>query len=156
MIAIGRLGLKIAIVQGQTPLLLSNTLLRTLKAQIDVSRQLPQSPLLIQPVPLKLNPRGLLLIDINLLSQFASPKCSIAETFVHVDTNQQFSEKTAAAAPEASAQKIILGEEPCANVTNTQSTQPAITNSSTDSFQVISNQVNPEHDINREVTGSYH
>jgi len=67
VVPIGKLGLKIAIVRGQTPLLLSNTLLRTLKAQIDVSNQLLQSPMLAQPVPLKLNPRGLFLLDVNLL-----------------------------------------------------------------------------------------
>lgn len=36
------LGLKIAIVKGETPLLLSNTLIRTLKASIDTERQASQ------------------------------------------------------------------------------------------------------------------
>eukprot|EP00435_Cladocopium_sp_Y103_P019643 s813_g4.t1 len=59
------LGLKVAIVPGQTPLLLSNTLVRTLKASIDSARQVLTSPMLHQAVPLKLSPRGLYLLDLN-------------------------------------------------------------------------------------------
>ena len=66
--AIG-MGLKVAIVPGATPLLLSNTLVRTLKASIDSARQVLTSPMFAQPVPLKLSPRGLYLLDINDLIQ---------------------------------------------------------------------------------------
>ena len=66
--AIG-LGLKVAVVPGATPLLLSNTLVRTLKASIDSAKQVLTSPMFTQPVPLKLSPRGLYLLDINDLIQ---------------------------------------------------------------------------------------
>jgi hypothetical protein len=115
VIPVGKLGLKIAIVKGQTPLLLSNTLLRTLKAQIDVSKQLLQSPMLTQPVPLKLNPRGLFLLDVNLLSKFASPQCSIAETFAHTDTSLSTNEKTESLAPAHGASRIHT--EDCSDAT---------------------------------------
>lgn len=59
------LGLKIAIVPGNTPLLLSNTLVRTLRASIDSHRQVLQSPLLSHHVPLQLSSRGLYLVDVN-------------------------------------------------------------------------------------------
>ena len=46
VIPLGNLGLKISIVKGQAPLLLSNTLLRTLQARVDVAQQLLHSPML--------------------------------------------------------------------------------------------------------------
>eukprot|EP00435_Cladocopium_sp_Y103_P068450 s167_g31.t1 len=85
VLPVGKLGLKIAVVQGQTPLLLSNTLLRTLKAQIDVAHHVLHSPLLRKPIALKLSPRGLFLLDVNELAQGASQACVFAETFAHVD-----------------------------------------------------------------------
>eukprot|EP00435_Cladocopium_sp_Y103_P070766 s168_g36.t1 len=89
VLPIGNLGLKISVVQGQTPLLLSNTLLRTLKAQVDVARHCLQSPLLTKPVKLQLNPRGLFLLDVNELAEAASPLCKVAETFVHTDHSSE-------------------------------------------------------------------
>ena len=97
VIPIGNLGLKIAIVKGQTPLLLSNTLLRTLKAQIDIERQRLCSPVLNQSVQLQLNSRGLFLVDLNELAMKASNQIRTAETFSHFDINTagQIDEKKA-------------------------------------------------------------
>ena len=88
VIPIGKLGLKIAIVPGSTPLLLSNTLLRTLKATLDIEKQVLLSPFLGEPIRLNLNNRGLFLVDVNELSMASNGKMPAAETFVHetVDT----------------------------------------------------------------------
>ena len=66
-----QLHLKIAVVQGSTPFLLSNALLRTLQAVIDTGRNTMSSKLFQKEIPLKLTDRGLYLIDLNDLCQFA-------------------------------------------------------------------------------------
>ena len=83
VIPIGKLGLKIAIVPGSTPLLLSNTLLRTLKATLDIEKQVLLSPFLGEPIRLNLNNRGLFLVDVNELSMASNGRMPAAETFVH-------------------------------------------------------------------------
>ena len=65
---LGPLQLRIAIVSGGTPFLLSNTLLRALKAKIDCMDQILTSPLLAEPVQLQLSSRGLFLVDLNELA----------------------------------------------------------------------------------------
>ena len=65
VIPIGRLKLKIAIVKGATPFLLSNTLMRALQAQIDCQSRQVTSPKLSKPVKLELTSKGLFLMDIN-------------------------------------------------------------------------------------------
>ena len=113
VIPLGNLGLKISIVQGQTPLLLSNTLLRTLKAQVDVAQQLLQSPMLKRSIRLKLNPRGLFLVDVNELAEAASQNCETAETFAHVD-NEPENEKPEMAErpPQSSPAKTSESAKP--------------------------------------------
>ena len=91
VIPIGKLRLKVAIVPGGTPFLLSNTLMRVMEAKIDCSNQTLSSKMLCKPVSLQLTGKGLFLIDVNHLVQaaqdntFADLKCegqTIAETFV--------------------------------------------------------------------------
>ena len=65
VVPIGDLLLKIAIVPGGTPFLLSNTLIRTLKATIDSCQHRLISPLLARDIPLHLNSKGLFLVDLN-------------------------------------------------------------------------------------------
>ena len=55
-VPLGPLTLRIAVVPGRTPLLLSNTLMRVLKASINMETQQLVSPLAKQPVTLKLTP----------------------------------------------------------------------------------------------------
>ena len=105
VIPVGNLGLKISIVQGSTPLLLSNTLLRTLQAQVDVAKQLLHSPMLIKPLSLQLTPRGLSHLDINDLAEAASPKCKLAETLASVGTTGP-SEKMANSAVSSSEESV--------------------------------------------------
>ena len=57
--------LKIAIVPGSTPFLLSNTLLRTLGAVIDTQAQSLFLKKCGKTIPLQLTPKGLFLIDLN-------------------------------------------------------------------------------------------
>ena len=73
VLPIGRLKLKVAIVKGGTPLLLSNSLMRALRARIDCENRCLISPLLDCEVPLKLTSRGLFLIDVNSLAVAARP-----------------------------------------------------------------------------------
>ena len=93
VIPIGRLGLKIAIVPGHTPLLLSNTMMRTLQSQVDTARHQLRSRFLDKPIQLQLTPKGLFLIDINDLA-LASAKTgpTAAETFVHDTIDHQIPE----------------------------------------------------------------
>ena len=71
VLPIGHLHLKIAIVPGNTPFLLSNTLIRALKAVTDFHNHQLTSPMFEQTIPLVLSPKGLFLIDMNLLSVVA-------------------------------------------------------------------------------------
>ena len=83
VIPVGQLGLKIAIVPGQTPLLLSNTLIRTLQSQIDTAHHQLHSRYLAQPINLHLNPKGLFLVDLNELALNSRGAKVIADTFAH-------------------------------------------------------------------------
>lgn len=57
--------LKVAVVPGATPFLLSNTLLRTLGAVIDTQKQVLIAKTIGREFPLQLSPKGLFLIDVN-------------------------------------------------------------------------------------------
>ena len=87
VIPIGHLHLKIAIVPGNTPFLLSNTLLRALKAATDFHNHVLISPMLDQAIPLVLSAKGLFLIDMNLLTDVARSMDGriIRETFTLTD-----------------------------------------------------------------------
>ena len=62
------LNLKIAIVPGSNPFLISNTLLKALEAVIDVERHTTWSKRFGQEYPLQLTSKGLFLIDLNVLA----------------------------------------------------------------------------------------
>ena len=104
------LGLKIAIVKGETPLLLSNTLIRTLKASIDTERQVLSSPLLTHDVHLKLSPKGLYMLDVKDLvmsqhGQFKRVGSAVAETFVSVSPTSKKEETPESSEIEADPEK---------------------------------------------------
>lgn len=87
VIPIGSLKLKVAVVPGTTPFLLSNTLLRTLGAVIDTRDQSMFCKLTRQTVPLKLSSSGLFLVDMNqLCAASASPLGKPQVTFAVSDT----------------------------------------------------------------------
>ena len=88
VIPIGPVNLHVAIVPGSTPFLISNTLMRALKAIVNTHSQKLHSPCFRYPIPLRLSPRGLFLLDINELVLASvvlpsSPKCQ--DTFVAED-----------------------------------------------------------------------
>ena len=77
VVPIGNLLLKIAVVPGSTPFLISNTLMRALQAQIDCQAFLLRSPKLQQPVRMELTNKGLFLIDLNELARASN--CPVNE-----------------------------------------------------------------------------
>ena len=105
VLPIGSLRLKVAIVEGGTPFLLSNSLMRALRAKIDCESRCLVSPMLKNQVPLKLTPRGLFLIDVNNLAMAAQP---IQEQFQGECTQMQQTFPTV-------RQKEIVRTAPIAN-----------------------------------------
>ena len=81
----GPVNLHIAIVPGSTPFLISNTLMRALKAIVNTNTQEMHSPCFQYPIKLRLSPRGLFMLDINELvkaSAMSSEKPKCQDTFV--------------------------------------------------------------------------
>ena len=70
------LQLKIAIVPGATPFLLSNTLLRAIGAVIDTGRKVLHSSRIGRAIPLVLTGKGLFLLDLNELACSPNDQCS--------------------------------------------------------------------------------
>ena len=80
--------LKIAIVPGSTPFLLSNTLLRALESIIDTQKKVLYSKKVDMSFPLQLTSKGLFLLDLNDLASdkpSLTPNECIAETNVVVE-----------------------------------------------------------------------
>ena len=94
--------LKIAIVPGTTPFLISNTLLRALGAMVDTGRNqlvLPQHKV---EIPLKLSDKGLYLIDMNMLLTVQpqpSEQFQIAETFAQESQEENDAKKNPTGSP---------------------------------------------------------
>ena len=95
MVPIGSLLLKVAIVPGGTPFLLSNSLMRALSAQIDCRTNMMHSPLLRSPIKLTLTAKGLFLINLSELALNAIPETPteaapiVTETFVSEEAEQK-------------------------------------------------------------------
>ena len=88
VIPIGPVNLHVALVPGRTPFLISNTLMRALKAIVDTHSQKLHSHCFQYPIPLRLSPRGLFLLDINelVLASVVLPSTSkCQDTFVAED-----------------------------------------------------------------------
>ena len=106
VLPIGSLRLKVAVVPGGTPFLLSNTLMRALHANIDCRNQQLYSPKFGKPVSLTLSKRGLFLLDVNEMiaaSQvFPTRQVQLTEPEVHETFVSESMEKTEAK-PEIAA-----------------------------------------------------
>ena len=76
VVPIHGLQLKIAIVPGATPFLLSNTLLRAIGAVIDTGRKVLHSSRIGREIPLVLTGKGLFLLDLNELACPPNDPCS--------------------------------------------------------------------------------
>ena len=91
--------LKIAVVPGATPCLVSNTLLRALGALVDTSSNQLVLPKHGQKIPLKLSNKGLYLVDMNMLLKVPpQPKGDHqhAETFAQESWEKKVSDATKA------------------------------------------------------------
>ena len=114
VIPIQGLLLKIAVVPGSTPLLLSNTLLRALQATVDTENQVLHSRKTQQSFPLTLTSKGLFLLDLNVLAQKQpgqSKFSRLAETHPAEDIQVEAVEssvKTSFAAPSRSHQSQVM------------------------------------------------
>ena len=86
VIPIGKLNLKVGIVPGCTPFLLSNTFMRALKALIDTANHKLLSPCLRKELSLHLTRNGLYLVDINQLATLAEAvkDTEVRETYTQV------------------------------------------------------------------------
>ena len=97
VIPIGPLKLKIAVVPGGTPFLVSVTLMRALRAIINCQAKTVSSHMFKHDIPLELTPRGLFLIDINAVAlaarqvseQSVLNPARMIETFATVENKSQ-------------------------------------------------------------------
>ncbi len=84
--------LKIAVVPGSTPFLLSNPLLRAIEAVIDTKKQSLWSEKLKKTIPLHITNRGLFLLDLNDLMQPIDPNANRtsepAETHLSIESSK--------------------------------------------------------------------
>ena len=91
VIPVGSVNLRVAIVPGNTPFLISNTLVRALKSVIDTHHHQLHSPSLKCPLNLELTERGLFLLDINELVKASSSvpsRSAKQDTFVTEDVQK--------------------------------------------------------------------
>ena len=97
VIPIGPLKLKVAVVPGGTPFLVSVTLMRALRAIINCQAKTVSSHMFKHDIPLELTPRGLFLIDINAVAlaarqmsgQSVLNSARKTETFATVENKDQ-------------------------------------------------------------------
>ena len=100
--------LKIAVVPGATPFLLSNTLLRALGATIDTTNHMLHATKISKSFPLNLTSKGLFLLDLNDLAQPALGSTNfskLAETHATASDNADIraeQQKTESAATDTS------------------------------------------------------
>ena len=86
IVPLGPLRLRIAIVPGHTPLLLSNTLLRVLRASVNMETHELSSVHLQAPVKLALSKRGLFMLSVDDLAQSMHHGRRTVGTTFHVET----------------------------------------------------------------------
>ena len=112
--------LKIAVVPGSTPFLLSNTLLRMLGAVIDTERKVLHATKINRDIPLILTSKGLFLLDLNELAhqpngQPVTPGTADTETFMCVkqDTPIFQESKTSTEMSNRGEKSVLKQTETC-------------------------------------------
>ena len=106
IVPLGSLRLRIAVVPGQTPLLISNTLMRVSKASINMETQQLISVHLKTPVKLELSKKGLFLINVDDLARAVRSDQRTEGMTYHVET-------VAASLPKgASAFDVSVEQQP--------------------------------------------
>ena len=98
VIPLGQLLLRVAIVPGGTPFLLSNTLVRRLKATIDTEHNQITSPYLSEAVPLTMTNRGLYFLNVDTLATMMKKGRTLLGTTFHAETLESH-EKSRCAKP---------------------------------------------------------
>eukprot|EP00435_Cladocopium_sp_Y103_P045699 s1817_g13.t1 len=109
VVPIGNLGLKVAVVPGATPFLLSNTLLRALDAMVDTASNMLIIPKHGTKVDLQLSPKGLYLLNLNELIEACQPINSasrVAETFAQDSLDQHRGTNESAVPSEAKCRDL--------------------------------------------------
>ena len=138
VIPIGNLRLKIAIVPGGTPVLISNTLMRAIHAQVDCHKKTLSSPKLSRDIPLELTPKGLFLLDLNELVKASGsmqttvpqPTKLVEETFMACENAAVTQDQghVMEPTPEESQQPSKISEPPklhaCMPPHDSQKTEP--------------------------------
>ena len=88
VIPLGRLLLRVAVVPGGTPFLLSNTLVRRLKATIDTAHDRMFSPYLSEAIDLTMTNRGLYVMNVESLADMMEKACNLTGTTFHAETTE--------------------------------------------------------------------
>ena len=109
VVPIGHLRLKIAIVEGGTPFLISNTFMRAIRATIDCSKYSLSSPVLNHEVPLELTERGLFLVNLNDLVRAAVTQHSAKELDTKPVESTFLVTRTAGRDPEETSAEATTG-----------------------------------------------
>lgn len=117
VIPVGYLNLRVAIVQGNTPFLISNTLMRALKAVLDSHHQELRSPMFHHPIKLQLSNRGLFLLDVNELVKSTMNSSHVGKcqaTFVseEVKENPKFEAEGSPSTSLESSKERVQGNTP--------------------------------------------
>ena len=133
VIPVGSLNLRVAIVPGSTPFLISNTLVRALKSVIDTHHHKLHSPSLKYPLSLELTERGLFLLDINELVKASSRVSTLSaqqDTFVTEDVQKDLESISAAVQSKHQDQAEKINHNHMLESTNSQDPCRAVDNKS--------------------------
>ena len=166
VVPIGDLKLKIAIVPGGTPFLVSNTLMRAIRALIDCHSQRLGSPYMRESIPLELTPRGLFLINLNDLARAAvntklpcpSPSTKIVqETFVATESKEIQADHNAEQEQSSEVHANRTTSKQPNNVTCSEQPLPSITQTN-DQCTVEAERQHPaqDHSIHHSLSGNAH
>eukprot|EP00435_Cladocopium_sp_Y103_P012700 s1358_g3.t1 len=118
ILPVGGMWLKIAVVKGGTPFLVSNTLLRALGALIDTQHHQLIIPKFQAKISLQLSPKGLYLINMNDLTALAPvPENAVSAAETYAQDCLEGVQKSVSDEPNMSHQvvssEVTVGERPC-------------------------------------------
>ena len=147
VVPIGKLRLKIAIVKGGTPFLISNTFMRAIRAKIDCFSHSLSSPMLNHAIPLELTERGLFLLNLNdvVKAAMSQQSCGSPDT-KPVEATFLSTEKSIA----ATAAEILNSDKPSAtdfSMPLTESVSPKEFQEAT-GIQVLTSEANVDQEMN--------
>ena len=147
VVPIGKLRLKIAIVKGGTPFLISNTFMRAIRAKIDCFSHSLSSPMLNHAITLELTERGLFLLNLSDVVKAAmnQQSCGSPDTKSVEATFLSTEKSTAATAAEtlnSDKPSTIDFSMPLTESVSTKDFQEAT------GIQVLTSEANVDHEMN--------